>query len=97
MPFTKPQPLAIRSFKADLPAVGVGDSVWLRWDVTKNVQVEIDQGVGDTAKTVLGWAQSPVPATQSRTFTLTLKRGAETLSGTVSVSAIDKQLRRAGL
>jgi hypothetical protein len=47
IPFSKPLPLGIRSFTADLPAVAVGDTVTLRWDVTKNVQVEIDQGVGD--------------------------------------------------
>ncbi len=90
VPFTKPQPLAIRSFKADLPAVAAGDSIWLRWDVTKNIQVEIDQGVGDvTAKTVSGLGSVQVPVTASKKFTLTLKRGAESLTQTVTVFAID--------
>jgi hypothetical protein len=90
VPFSKPQPLVIRSFSADLSAVAVGDSVWLRWDVTKNVQVEIDQGIGDvTALTIsgLGSVQTVLPT--SRTFTLTLRRGTETVSQTVSVAAID--------
>jgi hypothetical protein len=90
VPFSKPQPLAIRSFKADLPAVALGDSVWLRWDVTKNVQVEIDQGVGDvTAMTVSGLGSMAVPVPGSRTFTLTLKRGTESVSAQVAVAAID--------
>src|SRR5262245_1265519 len=90
VPFSKPQPLAIRSFKADLPAVAVGDAVWLRWDVTKNVQVEIDQGVGDvTAKTISGLGSIQVALPESRTFTLTLKRGTETLSQPAAVAAID--------
>lgn len=90
VPFSKPLPLAIRSFKTDLPAVAVGDSATLRWDVTKSVQVEIDQGVGDvTAQTVSGIGSIQVPLTQSRTFTLTLKRGAESVSQSVSVAAID--------
>ncbi len=89
VPFSVPQPLAIRSFKSDLPAVGVGDSIWLRWDVTKNVTVEIDQGIGDvTPLTVSGLGAVQVPMTTSRTFTLTLRRGVETLSQQLTVSAI---------
>jgi len=90
IPFSKPQPLAIRSFKADLPAVAVGDSVWLRWDVSKNVQVAIDPGVGDvTALTVSGLGAVQVPLSVSKTFTLTLTRGTEKVSSQVSVAAID--------
>jgi hypothetical protein len=91
VPFSKPQPLAIRSFRADLPAVAVGDSVWLRWDVSKNVQVSIDQGVGDvTAQTVSGLGAVQVALTASKAFTLTLSRGSETLSSqVVNVAAID--------
>lgn len=90
VPFTKPQPLAIRSFKADLPAVAAGDSIWLRWDVSKNVQVEIDNGVGDvTAQTISGLGSVAVPLTASTTFTLTLKRGLESVSSKVTVAAID--------
>jgi len=89
VPFSKPQPLAIRSFKSDLPATAVGDKVILRWDVTKNVQVEIDQGIGDvTAKTVSGLGSAEVTLTSSKTFNLTLKRGTETVSRTTTVAAI---------
>jgi hypothetical protein len=89
VPFSKPQPLAIRSFTADLPAVAVGDTVTLRWDVTKSVQVEIDQGVGDvTSKTVSGLGTTEVTIPASRNFTLTLRRGSETVSESVSVGAI---------
>ncbi|MBI4663654.1 MAG: LamG domain-containing protein [Verrucomicrobia bacterium] len=89
VPFSKPQPLAIRSFKSDLPATAAGDKVILRWDVTKNVQVEIDQGIGDvTAKTVSGLGSTEVTLTSSKTFNLTLKRGTETISQTTTVVAI---------
>jgi hypothetical protein len=90
IPFTKPQPLMVRSFRADLPAVAVGDSVWLRWDVTKNVRVEIDRGIGDvTAQTVAGLGAIEVTLPSTRTFTLTLTRGEETFSETLTVYAID--------
>ncbi|MCX8109333.1 MAG: LamG domain-containing protein, partial [Verrucomicrobiae bacterium] len=89
-PYSKPAPLVIRFFTADLPAVAVGDSVRLRWDVTKNAQVEIDQGIGDvTALTSAGIGSISVPITVSRTFTITIKRGTETASAQVSVAAID--------
>jgi len=90
VPSSKPQPLAIRTFKSSLPAAAVGDKMTLTWDVTKNAQVEIDQGVGDvTAKTVSDLGSTDVTLTASRTFKLTLKRGVETASQTVSVAAID--------
>ena len=90
VPFSKPLPLAIRSFKADRPAVAVGDKVWLRWDVTKGVQVSIDQGVGDvTAQTVSGLGSIQIPISSTRTYKLTLTRGTETVSQTVDVAAID--------
>jgi hypothetical protein len=89
VPYTKPQPLAIRSFTADLPAVAAGDKITLRWDVTKNVQVEIDQGVGDvTSKTVAGLGSTEVVIPASRKFTMTLRRGLETVFASVSVAAI---------
>lgn len=89
VPFSKPQPLAIRSFTADLPASAVGGKVVLRWDVTKNVQVEIDQGLGDvTSKTVAGLGTTEVTISQSKTFKLTLRRNTETVSAVVSVAAI---------
>lgn len=84
------QPLSIRGFKADFPAVGQGDSVTLRWDVSKDAtSVEIDQGVGDvTANTVTGLGSAPVTITQNRTFTLTVRRGAESLTAQTTVAAV---------
>jgi hypothetical protein len=89
VPFSKPQPLAIRSFTADLPAVGAGDRVFLRWDVTKDTQVEIDQGVGNvTAQTVSGLGSVEVPIPATRTFALTVRRGTESVTESVTVAAI---------
>jgi hypothetical protein len=90
VPFTKPQPLAVRSFTSDLPAVGVGDTVMLRWDVTKSVRVEIDRGIGDvTGMTVAGLGSMQVTMPSTRTFTLRLTRGEETVSQSLTVYAID--------
>ncbi len=89
VPFSKPQPLSIRSFTADLPAAAVDDTVVLRWDVTKNVQVEIDQGVGDvTAMTVSGLGSTTVTMTRSAKFKLTLRRNTEVVTAEVDVAAI---------
>jgi len=89
VPFSKPVPLAVRSFSADLASVAVGGKVVLRWDVTKNVQVEIDQGIGDvTSKTVAGLGSTEVVVNQSRTFKLTLRRNTESVSSEVKVHAI---------
>jgi hypothetical protein len=90
VPFTKAQPLTVRSFKADFPAVAAGDSVTLRWDVTKNVRVEIDRGIGDvTAQTVAGLGSIEVTLPSTRTFNMTLTRGEETVSQSLTVYAID--------
>ncbi len=89
IPFSKPQPLAIRSFTSDFSAIAVGGTATLRWDVTKNVQVLIDNGVGDvTAQTVSGLGSVDVTLTQSKTYQIQLVRGTETLSSTLTVSAI---------
>ncbi len=90
VPPGKPHPLAIRFFKADSPAVAAGDSVTLRWDVTRNVEVEIDQGIGSvTEKTISGLGSAEVAIPLTRTFTLTLRRGAESVSASATVAAID--------
>jgi hypothetical protein len=80
----------VRSFTSDLPAVAVGDTVTLRWDVTKSVRVEIDRGLGDvTGLTVAGLGSTEVTIPSTRTFTLTLTRGEETVSQSLTVYAID--------
>jgi hypothetical protein len=90
-PVPIPQPLTIRSFRSDLPAVAKGDSVLMRWDVSKDAdKVTIDPGIGDiTAITMAGAGSTNVTLTQSVTYTLKIFRGIETLSQTLSVAAID--------
>jgi hypothetical protein len=90
-PFSKTLPLAVRSFTSDLPAVAAGDKAILRWDVTRNVQVSISGGVGDvTAITDAGLGSIEVNLDTSRTFILTLLRGEETVSESLTVAAIDQ-------
>ncbi|MBM3878772.1 MAG: hypothetical protein FJ387_03495 [Verrucomicrobia bacterium] len=90
-PPSKLQPLAINSFKPDRPAVAVGGSVILRWDVSKDASlVAIDSGVGDvTSQTVAGAGNQSVTLTTTTTFRLTIKRGTEELSATTRVTVID--------
>ncbi len=85
------QPLAINSFKSDLPEVVAGDSVTLRWDVSKQAtQILIDNGVGDvTSKTVTGAGSIAVTPTATTTYTLTIKRGTEQLTATRTVTVLD--------
>ncbi len=85
------KPLAINSFVSDLPAVGVGDSVALRWDVSKDAtEIAIDSGIGDvSAQTVAGAGGTMVTPAQTTTYTLTIKRGADTVTATRTVSVID--------
>jgi hypothetical protein len=85
------QPLAIRSFKSNLPAVGKGDPVTLQWDVSRDAtSISIDQGVGNVLhSTVVGLGKITLPLDQTKTFTLTVSRGNESLSATVKVAAID--------
>ncbi len=90
-PPAKVQPLEINSFKSDLPALVQGDSVSLRWDVSKSAtEITIDQGIGNVAgQTVAGAGSRVVTPDQTTTYTLTIKRGAETLTSQVTVTVID--------
>jgi hypothetical protein len=90
-PPAKIQPLAVNGFKADLPAVALGDSVTLRWDVSKSAtEITIDPGVGNvTGQTVAGVGSRTVTPDKTTTYTLTIKRGAETLTTTTTVTVID--------
>lgn len=85
-----PQPLAIRSFTADYPTVVRGDNVTLRWDVNKDATVSINQGIGDvTANTLVGIGSRSVTVTQETTYTLTISRGAESVTQQVTVRVLD--------
>ncbi len=89
-PPSRLQPLAINSFKAELPAVVTGGSTVLHWDVSKDItQVTIDQGIGDvTSKTSVGLGSTSVTLTNGTTFVMTIKRGVDTLSATTSVAVV---------
>lgn len=84
-------PLAINSFKTDMPQVVEGDSVVLRWDVSKSAtEISIDNGVGDvTSKTVAGAGSTTVTPTATTTYTLTIKRGADTLTATTTATVLE--------
>jgi hypothetical protein len=84
-------PLAINSFTAELPAVAKGDSVTLHWDVSKDAtSVSIQPDIGDvTAQTQIGVGSKTVSLTTSKTFRLTVKRGAESLTSELKVAVID--------
>lgn len=89
-PPSRLQPLAINSFRADLPSVVAGGSATLRWDVSKDAaQVKISPVPGDvTASTVVGVGSATVTLTNSGTFVLTVSRGLDTLSATTSVAVV---------
>lgn len=85
------KPLVINSFTSDLPAVGVGDSVALHWDVSKDATVvTIDAGIGDvTSQTVAGAGSTTVTPDKTTTYTLSITRGPETLTASRTVNVID--------
>ncbi len=68
-------PLAINSFKADLPAVAQGDSTVLRWDVPANVtSVSIDPIGTVTGQTVAGVGSTNVSPSKTTAYVLTATR-----------------------
>lgn len=88
-PPSRVQPLAINSFKADLPAVVTGGSTTLRWDVSKDAtQVSISSFGDITAKTSVGVGATNIVPSQTTNYVLTVKRGTDTLSATTSVAVV---------
>ena len=82
-------PLEVRGFTADFPAVVQGDNVTLRWEVTKDETVTIDQGIGDvTANTESGFGSITVPVSGTTTYTITVTRGEESVSEQFTVQAV---------
>jgi len=88
-------PLAISSFKSDLPAVAKADSTVLRWDVPATAtQVLIDQ-LGDvTSKTVGGTGTTNLTLTNTTTYVLTVIRdtaalGHEVVKATNTIGVVD--------
>jgi hypothetical protein len=87
---TRTLPLAINSFKADLPAVVSGGSTTLRWDVSKDASQVTITPLGDvTAQTSVGIGARAITNTQSTTYVLTVSRGVDTLSATTSVAVVE--------
>ena len=91
IPPPKVLPLVISSFMPEYPAVAKGDSVTLRWDVSKDAtSVDIQPDIGDvTAKTLVGVGSITVTLPVSKTYVLTVKRGKDSISATNTVAAID--------
>ena len=89
-PPTRLQPLTIRSFTVDLPAVAQGGSSVLRWDVSSDAgQISISPTVGDvTAHTVVGVGTNWIKPTTNTSYVLTVKRGVSSISSTVSVAVV---------
>ncbi len=90
-PPSRLQPLAITKFSPDLPAVAQGDSVILRWDVSKDATaILIEPAIGDvSAITTAGAGQTNLTVDSTTTFTLTIKRGTEQLSAKTTLTVID--------
>jgi hypothetical protein len=83
-------PLAVNSFKSDLPAVVKGDSTVLRWDVPANATQVLIDPLGDvTSMTLAGIGTTNVILTKTTSFVLTVKRGAEQVKATNTVGVID--------
>lgn len=84
------QPLAIRLFRSEFPAVKKGDTVGLRWDVGRDASVSISPSVGNVDDaTEVGLGRTDVTLEETTSFTLTLTRGEETLSLSTTVFVID--------
>ena len=89
VPPPKPLPLTINSFKSDLPAIVQGDSVTLRWDVTKDATSVQLLPVGDvTAYTAVGVGSYTVNPAYSTTYTLIVQRSGQSVTNTLNVAVI---------
>jgi len=84
-------PLAITSFKGDFARVVSGDNLRLSWVVSSSAaEIEIDQGIGSVFTRTTNGIGSIVVSniTSSKTFTLTIRRGAEVQTAQTSVSVV---------
>ena len=86
--FKKLLPLEIRTFAPDFAAARAGDTVTLQWDVSKDASVSIS-GIGDvTGNTVFGVGSVEVTVDEPTVYELTLTRGEETLSASITVGVV---------
>ncbi len=89
-PPSRLQPLAITSFKADLPAIASGGSTTLRWEVSKDATQITISSLGDvTAQTSAGAGSLTITPTESTTYVITVNRGADTLTASTSVAVVN--------
>ena len=87
---SRTQPLVIRRFAGDYPAVVKDGSVVLRWDASADAALSINHGVGDvTADSVFGVGSKEVSLEATKTFTLTAARDGDSVSADFKVSALD--------
>ena len=93
---SRSQPIVIRSFAGDFPAVVKGDSVVLRWDASADATLTINHGVGDvTASSQFGVGSATVTLDATKTFTLTASRDGQSVSSDLKISALDGEIGRA--
>jgi hypothetical protein len=84
------QPLNVRLFSAEFPAVKKGDTVALRWDVNRDASLSISPILGNVDdQTEVGLGRADVTLEETTTFTLTLTRGEETFTAQTTVFVID--------
>jgi hypothetical protein len=82
--------LTISVFDADLHSVNAGSQAVLTWQVSSDAtDISIDNGVGDVfAISSCGVGSTSVTVNASGTYTLTLKRGTNTVTSSINISAI---------
>ncbi len=87
---SRSQPIVIRSFAGDFPAVVKGDTVVLRWDASADATLSINHGIGDvTASSQFGVGSVEVALEATKTFTLTASRDGQSVSTDLKISALD--------
>jgi hypothetical protein len=89
-PVTIPQPLEIRYFKKEFSAVPAGNAIKLSWSGSKDATaITITPDVGDvTGATLAGLGSVMITPTATKTYTLTLTRGVESITQTLEVPVV---------
>jgi hypothetical protein len=83
------QPLAVRTFQSEFPAVRQGGTVQLNWDASPGATLTIEPGLGDvTAQSDCGVGSATVTVNETTTYTLTVTRGDESITAQTTVTVI---------
>ena len=80
--------LYISSFTSNKPSIRVGESVTLSWEVRNAVSASIDQNVGPIASAHRLSGSVIVSPIARTTYTLTVVKGEETLTRTVTIAVL---------